>query len=159
MASKDRPGPAFIALRAAALGVDDLSRLALRQWVMGALDHRGQIVLGESAPTEDASIAIVAAILTLTDSELDVGAHIADKVIQRLRARMTSGSRPGRENSGATGTSVIVTCSDGRWFDSSRVLAVRARRQRCLLAMILFSSPVFVPLRRGQFTEVSQVDI
>lgn len=69
MASKDRPGPSFIALRAATLGVDDLSRLALRRWVMGALDHRGQIVPGEPAPTEDASIAIVAAILTLNDSE------------------------------------------------------------------------------------------
>lgn len=69
MASKDRPGPAFIALRAAALGIDDISRQALRQWLLDALDHRGQIVEGRAAPTEPATRTIVAAVLTLTDAE------------------------------------------------------------------------------------------
>jgi hypothetical protein len=69
MASRERPGPAFVALRAAALGVDDISRQALREWLMEALDHRGQIVGETTDPTEPATRTIVAAILTLTDAE------------------------------------------------------------------------------------------
>lgn len=69
MASKERPGPAFIALRAAALGIDDISRQALREWLLDALDHRGQIVEGRAEPTEPATRTIVAAVLTLTDAE------------------------------------------------------------------------------------------
>jgi len=69
MASKERPGPAFIALRAAALGVDDLSRQALRAWLMDSLNHRGQVVEERSEPTEPATRSIVAALLTLTDAE------------------------------------------------------------------------------------------
>lgn len=69
MASKERPGPAFIALRAATLGVDDVSRQALRAWAMDALDHRGQAVPDEAGPTEGATVAIVAAVFTLTDGD------------------------------------------------------------------------------------------
>jgi hypothetical protein len=69
MASRERPGPAFVALRAAALGVDDLSRQALRQWLMEALDHRGQLVDERPDPTEAATRTIVAGVLTLTDAE------------------------------------------------------------------------------------------
>jgi len=69
MASLERPGPAFVALRAAALGIDDLSRQALRGWLLDGLDHRGQIVEGRAGPTEPATRTIVAALLTLTDPE------------------------------------------------------------------------------------------
>lgn len=50
----------------ALLRVDDLCWLALRRSVMDALDHRGQVFPESPAPTEDATIAIVAAILTLS---------------------------------------------------------------------------------------------
>ncbi len=69
MASRERPGPAFVALRAAALGIDDISRQTLRGWLMDALDHRGQAVEGKPEPTEPATRTIVAAVLTLTDAE------------------------------------------------------------------------------------------
>lgn len=66
---KERPGLAFVALRAAALGIDDISRQALRAWLMDTLDHRGQVVEEKPEPTEAASRTIVAALLTLTDAE------------------------------------------------------------------------------------------
>ena len=69
MASQERPGPAFVALRAAALGIDDISRKALREWLMDVLDHRGQLLAGKSEPVEPATRTIVAAIVTLTDRE------------------------------------------------------------------------------------------
>lgn len=66
MASKERPGPAFVALRAATLGIDDLSRQALRAWVSDALDHRGERLADRPDPTEEATRTIVAGVLTLT---------------------------------------------------------------------------------------------
>ena len=69
MGSTERPGPAFIALRAAALGVDDLSRQALRAWLMDCLNHRGQVVEEKPEPTEAATRTIVAALISLTDAE------------------------------------------------------------------------------------------
>jgi hypothetical protein len=69
MASKDRPGPAFLALRAAALGIDDHSRRALRAWAMDALDHRGDVQLGHAGPDDDGARVIVAGILALDSRE------------------------------------------------------------------------------------------
>lgn len=69
MATSERPGPAFVALRAAALGIDDLSRQALRIWVMEALDHRGQPLAEWAPPTEPATQVIVAGVLALPDRE------------------------------------------------------------------------------------------
>jgi hypothetical protein len=58
MASKDRPGPAFVALRAATLGIDDLSRQALRAWVSDAIDHRGERIAEHDDPAEEATRTI-----------------------------------------------------------------------------------------------------
>ena len=58
-----------MALRAAALGVDDISRQALRQWLMDGLDHRGQLTDEPPQPTEPAAKTIIAALVTLTDAE------------------------------------------------------------------------------------------
>jgi hypothetical protein len=55
----DRPGPAFIALRAAALGIDDVSRIALRAWVMHAVNFRGDLET-DAAPPADAGAAAIA---------------------------------------------------------------------------------------------------
>jgi hypothetical protein len=68
MGAKVRSGPAFIAIRAAVLGIDEISRQALRLWVDEALDYRGQPKqCGE--PTEEATKTIAAAVMTLTDDE------------------------------------------------------------------------------------------
>ena len=70
MASGARPGPAFVAPRgAAALSIDDLSRKELREWLLEALDHRGQFVEKKPEPTETGARTIVAAVGTLTDAE------------------------------------------------------------------------------------------
>jgi hypothetical protein len=65
----ERPGPAFVALRAATLGIDDLSRQALRGWVMNGLDFHGRDVPDHPAPSEPATVVIAAGIMTLTDRE------------------------------------------------------------------------------------------
>lgn len=63
---KDRPGPAFVALRAATLGIDDLSRQALREWVVRGIDHRGEPVPdSQPPPIEPGTVAIAAALMTL----------------------------------------------------------------------------------------------
>jgi hypothetical protein len=69
MPPKSRPGPAFVAIRAAVLGIDDISRQALRHWVDEALDHRGEPKIEHPEPTEEATKTIAAAIMTLNDNE------------------------------------------------------------------------------------------
>jgi hypothetical protein len=67
MADPDRPPPSFIALRAAALGIDDVSRQALRGWLFNGVDHRGGIVPDHPPPTESATVVIVAGLLQLDE--------------------------------------------------------------------------------------------
>lgn len=65
----DRPSPAFVALRAAALGIDDLSRQAPR-WSMPLNIHpRSEPVLDHPLPGESATIVIAAGVLTLEPRE------------------------------------------------------------------------------------------
>jgi hypothetical protein len=66
--AKERPGPAFIALRAATLGIDDVSRQALRGWIFNGVDHRGGVVPDHPRPTESATIVIVAGLLELDEA-------------------------------------------------------------------------------------------
>ena len=65
MADSDRPPPSFIALRAASLGVDDISRQALRGWLFNGVDHRGEVVPDHPPPTEPATVVIIAGLLQL----------------------------------------------------------------------------------------------
>jgi hypothetical protein len=67
--SPEHAGPAWIALRAAALGVDDVSRAALREWVRDGLDFRGDAVAGFAAPSEPATQVIAAGLLALERRE------------------------------------------------------------------------------------------
>ena len=68
MASGARPGPAFVALREAALSIDSLAR-PFREWLLEALNNRGQFVVSKPEPTERGARTIVAAVGTLTDAE------------------------------------------------------------------------------------------
>jgi hypothetical protein len=65
----ERPGPAFIALRAATLGIDDVSRQALRGWMFNGMDHRGTVAPDHPPPTEAATTVIVAGVLKLVPRE------------------------------------------------------------------------------------------
>ena len=85
MASQERPGPAFIALRAAALGIDDISRQALREWLMEALDHRGQVVEGKAKPTEPATRTIWPPCLRRSDRERAAVRSDLDASLDRLQ--------------------------------------------------------------------------
>ena len=69
MADRDHPPPSFVALRAATLGIDDISRQALRGWLFNGLDHRGAVVPDHPAPSESATVVIVAGILRLEERD------------------------------------------------------------------------------------------
>ena len=69
MADRDHPPPSFVALRAATLGIDDISRQALRGWLFNGLDHRGALVPDHPAPSESATVVIVAGILRVGERD------------------------------------------------------------------------------------------
>jgi hypothetical protein len=62
-----RPDPAFIALRAAVLGIDDLSRQELRAWIIDAVSFRGQVNADVVLPAARGAAVIAAAALALSD--------------------------------------------------------------------------------------------
>ena len=59
------PDPAWIALRGAALAIDDVSRQHLRQWLVASLNHYGEPNDRYPQPADPATAVIVAGLLRL----------------------------------------------------------------------------------------------